>query len=62
MDSKDCQELNWIDGELVEFEWNIFPGHTTLGLLHEIQRKMAQNGIKPKNLKDESSSCRCAMT
>ena len=29
MDFKDYQELNGIDGEPVEFEWNIFPGHNT---------------------------------
>ena len=34
------------DGEPVEFEWNTFAGHTTLDLLHEIQRMMAENRIK----------------
>ena len=36
--------LNGFDG--------IFPGHTILGLLHENQRKMAQNGIKPEEFED----------
>ena len=52
MDSEDFQEFIRIDGEPVEFEWNIFPGHTTLGLLHENRRKMAQNGIKPEEFND----------
>ena len=47
-DSKDYQKLNGIDGEPVEFEWNIFPGHTILDLLHEVHRKMAQ--MKPERL------------
>ena len=29
MDSKDYHKLNGIDGEPVEFEWNVFPGHNT---------------------------------
>ena len=52
MDSNDCQELNGIDGEPVEFEWNILPGQTILDLLHEIQRKMAENRIKPEEFED----------
>ena len=31
MDSEDYRELNGIDGEPVEFEWNIFTGHTITG-------------------------------
>ena len=52
MDSEDYQELNGIGGEPVDFEWDVSPGHTTLGLLHEIRRKIAQNGIKTKRSKD----------
>ena len=44
--------MDLIDGEPVEFEWYIFPGHATLDLLHEIRRKMAQNGIKLEEIKD----------
>ena len=40
-----------LDGEAVEFEWNIFPDKM-LELLHEIQRKMAENRIRPKVFKD----------
>ena len=52
IDSKDAQELNGIDGEPVEFEWNTFAGHTILDLLHEIHRKMTENRIKPEQLED----------
>ena len=31
-------ELNRIDGKPMEFEWKIFPGLTTAGILNEIQR------------------------
>ena len=40
------------DGEPVEFEWNTFAGHTTLDLLHEIQRMMAENRIKLEEFED----------
>ena len=33
MDSRQFRELDRIDGELMEFEWNIFSGFTTLGIL-----------------------------
>ena len=33
-------ELNRIDGKPMEFEWKIFPGFTTAGILNEIFRKM----------------------
>ena len=52
IDSKDAQELNGIDGEPVEFEWNTSAGHTILDLLHEIHRKMTENRIKPEQLED----------
>ena len=40
--SKDnhLKELNRIDGMPAEFEWKIFPGLTTLGLLEKIQNLM----------------------
>ena len=33
-----------IDGEPMEFEWNIFPGFTTLQLVQEVQKVHEQNG------------------
>ena len=32
------KELNRIDGMQTEFEWKIFPGFTTLGILEETQK------------------------
>ena len=34
------KDLNGIDGMQTEFEWKIFPGFTTLGILEEIQKIM----------------------
>ena len=35
--SPEYRALNRIDGEPVEFDWNIFPGFTTLELMHQSQ-------------------------
>ena len=51
-----------IDGEPMEFEWNIFPGFTTLQLCNKVQEFISKMGEKPKNLQDGSSSCRCSTT
>ena len=37
LETRYLKELNRIDGELMEFEWKIFPGFTTLGFLEQIQ-------------------------
>ena len=34
------KELNRIDGMQTEFEWKIFPGFTTIGILEKIQKFM----------------------
>ena len=54
MNSPEYRELNGIDGEPVEFEWNISQ-ETQYRLLREIQKKMAELN----NSEIESSSCRC---
>ena len=36
-DSPQYSTLDTIDGELMEFEWNIFPGFTTLQLVDKVQ-------------------------
>ena len=38
------------DGETFEFEWYIFSGRTTVGLLIEIQIKMTTRGIRPERI------------
>ena len=41
-DSSQYRILDTIDGEPMEFEWNIFPGFTTLQLINKVQED--QNG------------------
>ena len=36
--------LDRIDGEKMEFEWNVFPGFTTLQLCHKVQEFMSETG------------------
>ena len=40
--SRHSRELDRIDGEPMEFEWNIFPGFTSLEILAEIQQMTAE--------------------
>ena len=35
-------ELNRIDGKSMEFDWKIFPGFTTAGIVNEIQKMMGE--------------------
>ena len=50
--SNGYQELNGIDGKPMEFEWYIFPGHTTLQILQVIQDNMAVCQTSPKEFED----------
>ena len=43
-DSSLYRTLDTIDGERMEFEWNIFPGFTTLELVREVQKFMSNMG------------------
>ena len=52
--SQEYRALDTNDREPMEFEWNIFPGFTTLQLCMSVRSH--------QNSKDESSSCRCSMT
>ena len=38
-----------IDGEPMEFEWNIFPGFTTLQLVREVQELLLRLNETPEN-------------
>ena len=46
------KDMNRIDGMPTEFEWNIFPGITTLGLLEKIQSLMRDLQCEPEHFKD----------
>ena len=43
-DSSQYRTLDTVDGEPMEFEWNIFPGSTTLELVREVQKLMSKMG------------------
>ena len=38
------------DGEPMEFEWNIFPGFTTLQLVREVQELLSRLSVQPENV------------
>ena len=42
-------ELNRIDGQLMEFDWKIFPGFTTAAILSQIQQMMGELHGEPEN-------------
>ena len=43
--SKEYRVLDRIDGEPVEFEWNIFPGFNTLQLSHKVQELLLRLSV-----------------
>ena len=47
--SPEYRALDKIDGEPMEFEWNIFPGFTTLQLCHKVQELLLQLCVQPEN-------------
>ena len=47
-DSPQYKTLDTIDGEPMEFEWNIFPGFTTLQLISKVQEFMIKMGDPPQ--------------
>ena len=49
--TRHLKDLNRTDGEPMEFEWNIFPGFTTLGILDEIQKMMTKSKCEPEQYK-----------
>ena len=44
--SPQYRTLDTIDGEPLEFEWNIFPGFTTLQLCNKVQEFMSKMSVK----------------
>ena len=44
--------VNRIDGMQTEFEWKIFPGFTTRGILEEIQKFMKSIQCEPEHFTD----------
>ena len=49
--SSQYRTLNTIDGEPMEFEWNIFQGFTTLQLCNKVQELMSNMSDQPEEFK-----------
>ena len=47
--SSEYRALDRIDGEPMEFEWNIFPGFTTLQLWHKVQGFLSKMSVQPED-------------
>ena len=47
--SPEYRNFDRIDGELVDFEWNIFPGFNTLQLSDEVKSLLLRLGETPEN-------------
>ena len=60
-DSSQHRTLDTIDGEPMEFEWNIFQDSPHWSLSVKSKSSWAK-WANPNNSKDELSSCRCSMT
>ena len=62
--SPQYRTLDTIDGEPMEFEWNIFPGFTTLELRPvKSKSSLSKHERRTRTIpQDELSSCRCSMT
>ena len=52
--SASYKELLGIDGEPIEFEWNILPGFSSLQLLQKIQNDLRERNIEPEKFTDRS--------
>ena len=42
-----------IDAEQIEFEWHIFPGRTSLKILHKIQKDLEEQNIESQTFEDQ---------
>ena len=50
--SSSYAELFGIDGETVEFEWNIFPRLTSLEMLQKVQEDLRSRRLEPEDFQD----------
>ena len=51
LETRYLKDLDRVDGEPMKFEWTIFPGFTTLGILDEIQKMMTESKCEPEHFK-----------
>ena len=59
---KSYRDYDGINGEPTEFEWNIFPGFTTLQLCGKVTDQLSNLGKNQKLSQEEFSLCRCSTT
>ena len=55
--SPEYRDLNRIDGEPMEFEWNIFSGFNTLQLSQEVKSLLLREGETPENFTGRIKIC-----
>ena len=56
------RDYDAINGESTEFEWNIFPGFTTLQLCDKISNLLSSLGQSPETFTGRILLCQCSMT
>ena len=56
------RDFDAINGESTEFEWNIFPGFTTLQLCEKISDLLSYSGQTPETFTGRILVCQCSMT
>ena len=60
--SNEYAELYGIDGEPFEFEWNIFPGFTSIEIFRQIQKDLKTRQMNPEQFEGRILLSRCSMT
>ena len=60
--SHSYRDYDGINGEPTEFEWNIFPGFTTLQLCGKVNDLLSDLGQTPETFSGRIYSCQCSMT
>ena len=60
--SSQYRALDRIDGEPMEFEWNIFPGFTTLQLTNKVQEEFMTKMGDPSHSEGRIIFMSCSMT
>ena len=60
--SQSYRDYDGISGELTQFEWNIFPGFTTLQLYGKVRDLLSRLGETQKISQEEFYLCRCSTT
>ena len=53
--SREYTDLDRIDGEPMEFEWNIFPGFTTLQLCRKVQELLSRLSVTRRTTRKNAS-------